>query len=481
MATPFIHPGNRKTYYGNVGRGSKRRLKNLKVPVSEPIARAQEVLDRLNREWEEKHGTPGAGKPKSAPEQRTLLDLFREYKELKDIHYRKSRRGFGDAAARVEKIIKACGFKYPADINGQAVLTFIDGLLGPNFSASTAEHYRRDFKWFCNWLLEHGHISRKVFGRRDRFRGKLHHQRRVLSGPEQKRLLAAAQAGRVYGKQFKISGPERRLVYWTALKTGFRSGELQALTVSSLRGDRLFLSGEFTKNGDEADQLIPPALAAALAQHAAGRAPAEPLFHRWGRGADMIMVDLKAAGIEYSTADGLADFHALRHTYCTDLIANGTDISTAQKLMRHRNVAMTMSYAKTDDKRKAEAVSRLDADSAELPGSFAPAVIDVSKSQSVLVRLFGTDDVADLELLGAVEVDAVGNVLLAVGPNSGTVLTSVADEPGNRDGITDSTEGELTQVLGTIGAGENRTLASLIKSQVRYRYATAPKTAVRRL
>lgn len=39
--------------------------------------------------------------------------------------------------------------------------------------------------------------------------------------------------------------------------------------------------------------------------------------------------------------------------------------------------------------------------------------------------LFGTDDLAALELLGKVTVDPMGDVLLAFGPYAGTVLTSV--------------------------------------------------------
>src|SRR4051812_6031521 len=66
-----------------------------------------------------------------------------------------------------------------------------------------------------------------------------------------------------------------------------------------------------------------------------------------------LRVDLAAAGIPYKTPDGNADFHALRHTFCTDLFAAGVDAKTAHVLMRHKSIEMTMSYAKTDESRKA--------------------------------------------------------------------------------------------------------------------------------
>jgi FAD binding domain len=175
MPTPFKHPKNATHWSGNVGVGQGRRLKNLQVLLAEPIEKAQEVLDRLNAEASPQRPA------KPAPAQRPLLDLFAEYKQLKTPHYANSRRGFDSAADRVERVIRACKFRHASDIDGAKVLASIDTRRGEKFGASTAEHYRKDFKWFCNWLSEQGHLSRRVFGRRDKIKGALHHVRRVLS------------------------------------------------------------------------------------------------------------------------------------------------------------------------------------------------------------------------------------------------------------------------------------------------------------
>ena len=38
----------------------------------------------------------------------------------------------------------------------------------------------------------------------------------------------------------------------------------------------------------------------------------------------------------------LLDFHALRYTFCTELIKNGVDIKTVQKIMGHADVKTTL-------------------------------------------------------------------------------------------------------------------------------------------
>ncbi len=56
----------------------------------------------------------------------------------------------------------------------------------------------------------------------------------------------------------------------------------------------------------------------------------------------MLQVDLLAAGIPYVDVNGLyADFHALRHTYITNLARGGVSLVTAQKLARHSTPVLT--------------------------------------------------------------------------------------------------------------------------------------------
>jgi integrase len=56
----------------------------------------------------------------------------------------------------------------------------------------------------------------------------------------------------------------------------------------------------------------------------------------------MLKLDLVAAGIEYQTEEGVADFHALRHTFGTLLARSGVLPQEAQRLMRHSDINLTM-------------------------------------------------------------------------------------------------------------------------------------------
>ena len=75
----------------------------------------------------------------------------------------------------------------------------------------------------------------------------------------------------------------------------------------------------------------------------------------------MLQIDLAEAGVPYVDANGLfADFHALRHTYITNLARNGVPLVTAQKLARHSTPMLTAQrYTHIDLQDQKVAVDRL--------------------------------------------------------------------------------------------------------------------------
>jgi site-specific recombinase XerD len=61
----------------------------------------------------------------------------------------------------------------------------------------------------------------------------------------------------------------------------------------------------------------------------------------------MLRLDLEAAGIEPTTAEGVVDFHALRAAYITNLVNSGASVKTCQTLARHSTPSLTIGvYAK---------------------------------------------------------------------------------------------------------------------------------------
>ena len=63
---------------------------------------------------------------------------------------------------------------------------------------------------------------------------------------------------------------------------------------------------------------------------------------------------LGAAGI---TRD--VTFHCFRHTFATLQLASGTQITTIQKMLGHKNIGTTLVYAKTLEEAKREAAEKI--------------------------------------------------------------------------------------------------------------------------
>ena len=53
-------------------------------------------------------------------------------------------------------------------------------------------------------------------------------------------------------------------------------------------------------------------------------------------------------------------FHSLRHTFASHLAINGTPIFTIQKLMNHKDIRMTLRYAKLSPDSGRESILSLD-------------------------------------------------------------------------------------------------------------------------
>ncbi|HEG43097.1 MAG TPA: hypothetical protein ENH94_03510 [Phycisphaerales bacterium] len=49
-------------------------------------------------------------------------------------------------------------------------------------------------------------------------------------------------------------------------------------------------------------------------------------------------------GIEYENEQGIADFHALRHSFITNLARAGVHPADAMALARHASITLTMNY-----------------------------------------------------------------------------------------------------------------------------------------
>lgn len=243
--------------------------------------------------------------------------------------------------------VKIC--KAIVDLNVESVL---HELQKHGLSQSTVNGYFRAFRGFCNWLLRNKYImaSPCKFVKCPKLKdSQIVHKRRSLEDCEVEKIISAAKISKrcVAG----LTGLDRAMLYLVAVNTGFRASELASLTPESFE-----LAGEvpvvkcqsgYTKNKNDASIPIRIAIAKTLADWLASKpAGARVWPGKWAanrHGAKMIRHDLAAALLEYRDAQGrVADFHALRHTFITNLIRAGVHPHNAQRLARHSTIDLTL-------------------------------------------------------------------------------------------------------------------------------------------
>jgi integrase len=216
----------------------------------------------------------------------------------------------------------------------------------------TLNHYVAAAKGFTAWLVSDNRHGTDVLAKLSGFNAAadVRRGRRALTAEELQRVL---QAARTSGQVFRgLAGQERHALYLTACTTGYRAGELAVLTPQAFslasQPPLVLLGAEHTKNGKTAIQHIPDDVATVLRDHLAGKPAGVPVWPGgWSdNAADMLRIDLAAAGIPYAIEgpDGplFADFHSLRHSYVALLDRCGATMKEAMRLARHSDPKLTM-------------------------------------------------------------------------------------------------------------------------------------------
>ena len=294
---------------------------------------------------------------------------------------------------RIQDGFDACGFKWLADLKAGRVANWLadrrkptrdkEGNVIPGLSVASSNHHLVAVKSFGNWLVRDRRCSENPFAHLSRLNARVdvRRERRTLSGQELGKLLKATKAGAEYRG---LTGESREMLYLTALFTGLRASELASLTEGSFdltadpptvtveacyskhrREDvlplHLALATQFADwlakrrqtalqaiSDDSVTLLIRPATAPSpKGKRSAKTVSAKPVERIWPgtwieRSAEMLRDDLEAAGIPYSTDDGVFDFHAFRHQFITSLAKNGVHPKLAQTLARHSTITLTM-------------------------------------------------------------------------------------------------------------------------------------------
>ncbi len=245
------------------------------------------------------------------------------------------------------------GFTFWSDVDAGMVERLLKSLRDgteetPGIGAQTSNFHLAAAKQFARWMVEARRASESPLShlkslnvRVDRRR-----DRRALSAAEVGRLLAVTHGG---PERCGIPAPERALLYRVALETGLRRGELESLTRAGFDVDSdeptVAVEAAYSKHRRRDVLPLRLGLVEALRTHLAAKAPAAPAFKVPDRhhSAKMFREDLEAAGIPHRDDAGrVADFHALRHTFITNLTRSGAKPKVVQMLARHSTFALTM-------------------------------------------------------------------------------------------------------------------------------------------
>ena len=300
-------------------------------------------------------------------------------------------------AARVTRVVLAVGAMQLSDITAGAVdlaiskfhrfVETVNGRkdLGP-ISRKSRKYYLGAVNAFFRWMVMAGRAwdnpVANLLLKKNKSTNGITRIRRALSVDEIQVLLAVTDAGKT---RYRIGGPERALLYRTAILTGFRASELRDLTAGDFELDGKFvtLRGQFTKNGEDAVQPLHKELVPLLQPLLSGKLPAAPAFKMPSKynTAEMLRKDLADArkdwiskgltpkeqkGREQSdflkaeTREGVVDFHSLRGCYATLLSHSGADLKDSMSLMRHSDPTLTMkTYARSYRQPLQEAVDAI--------------------------------------------------------------------------------------------------------------------------
>ncbi len=259
----------------------------------------------------------------------------------------------------------------------------------------TSNYYSGVAKQFGAWLVRERRLPENPFVSLQRLnaRADVRRERRAFSEDELARLVTAANNG----PEFRgLTGADRALLYLLAANTGLRAGELASLTVGSfdltakvpnvtieaayskhrrrdvlpLRGDIVdMLRPVLSRLHDENRHILRLASSGTRRGDERGSEATQAGAHLWPgtwveRSAKMLRGDLAAARqqwideaandsdlaerkrssfLAYADESGrVIDFHALRHTFITNLARGGVHPKTAQSLARHSTITLTM-------------------------------------------------------------------------------------------------------------------------------------------
>ena len=270
---------------------------------------------------------------------------------------------------RVESLLNGTNSAFWPDLDANRISANLAERREAGLSVESSNHYLRRVKQFAAWMVRSGRAGENPLtclclmnARTDR-----RHDRRAFAIEELCRLLDVASNG---GVSYGVTGPERAILYRVAVETGLRASELRSLMVASFKLDddppTVTVAAAYSKHRREDILPLGSSLAADLLGYFHNILPTVQAFRMPSSTnlARMLRGDLEAARKEWigqagtekerrdrkkssflayrDDAGRVLDFHALRHTFISNLVRGGVHPKVAQQLARHSTITLTM-------------------------------------------------------------------------------------------------------------------------------------------
>jgi integrase/recombinase XerC len=268
--------------------------------------------------------------------------------------------------SRLRETIAGCGFASVHDIDATTFTKWLNARKehaktasknspAKKLSQQTVIYFRSHLKSFVKWLIKSRKLAYDPLAT-IQVQTKVTERvlaRRALSTDEIAKLLKAAAESQTVIRG--LDGTARHALYVCALSTGLRAGGIASLTVGhfDLNADipTVALSVKRDKSRRGKLQPIPESFVPVFREYLKGK-PAETIAWpgTWiEKAAKIVRIDAVAAGLPITVngPDGPEhlDFHALRHTYLTELGLSGVDLKSAQDLAGHSTPTLTAKYS----------------------------------------------------------------------------------------------------------------------------------------
>ncbi len=363
-------------------------------------------LDGVPRELLERLVRAGLVSERSAASSKSLGEHLGDYgahlrgKENTEDHVRR-------VLGHVKRVADACGWRFLGDAAPEGFEAWRAEARETGLAPRTVNSVMVSVKGFFAWAMRHGRVACNPLGTVGRLSEALDKRvrRRALDSTELVMLLEeAASSGAIL---CGMTGADRRALYALAARTGLRWSEIASLVVAdvniSARPFTVTTRASYIGNkaGQDVELALLDEVAEMLAPYVAGKAPGAKLLSMMPKrraGAELVQADLatararweKAVGADVATqnpdflaaedsAGRIVDFHALRHSLCSELAKAGVMPKAAMDLARHSDINLTLRwYSHTRLEDRADALRRLPSLTRDLSGRLSATGTDDS-------------------------------------------------------------------------------------------------------